>query len=179
MNHPESLEKARDIIFDIFTQGKWDYIDTINQEIATIFIYRDAVSVKSETLNGENIDGKDIHGPQKEMKALAIKLLKDRGFKVFAIEKGFEGGIVDVLGGRGKERIAVECGPCRISKLVDYLWRENTTLWVIKPSGSGYILYEFNRGKHWDNAIELYEKWRMKELERLRVKVNKAFEGFE
>ncbi len=175
----KSLNSARNFVFDIFTQGKWDYIHTINQEIAANFIYKGAVLIKSEDLDKCATNTKNIHGPQKEMKALAIKLLKKRGFKVLAIEKGFNGGIVDVLGGRGKERIAVECGPCRISKFIDYLWRENTALWVIKPAGNKYILYEFKRGEWWNKAIELYEKMRKEELERHRVIVNKAFEDFE
>lgn len=174
-----ALEEAQNIVSDVFVQDNRGNIDTKNQEIAANFITRGAVSIKDEILNETNVEIQDIHGPQKEMKALAIKLLKECGFRVLAIERGFEGGIVDVLGGRGKELIAVECGPCRISKLIGYLQRENTALWVIKPHNNGYILYEFNRGKNWDKIINLYEKWQKGEVEQARTYIEKAFEESE
>lgn len=179
MNDSELLETLRNMVFDVFTQGKRQYIESTDQEIAANFINMKGVSVRSESLDAENVKIGRIRGPQKKMKAMAIKLLKERGFRVLSIERGFEGGVVDVLGGRGRERLAVECGPCRISKLIDYLWRDKTTLWIIKPDGKEYILYEFSRGENWDKAKKFYNHWSMSELEKARVLVNKAFKDFE
>lgn len=160
-------------IEEIFTEFDIRYNDPFNQVIIETFLKLGAISIKERVIRNDQkgaiIDR--IKGPQRELKAIAGKLLKDSGFKILGYEIGFMGGIVDVLAeGKGKT-IAVECGPCRLTKVIDYLENHKAELWIVKQDHH----YVIRRGRNWKRIYDLYKK---RDIENLRKTAEKAFEGF-
>jgi len=93
---------------------------------------------------------------------------------------GFEvrirGGIVDILASKENRQIAIECGPCRVDKAIDYLEIPNTELWILtrKNKRSEHILFKITRDKNWFKFLEHHRKYK---LENGRKEIEKAFEN--
>lgn len=155
--------KALDMVDDIFTQGDIRYSDPWGRIVTAGFIANGALSLSSRILNEPETLKIPVKGPQKELKRMAAWLLKEKGFD-FRFEVSVTGGRPDVIGTRGKERILIECGPCRIDKPIQYLETPNTVLWVLKPESKGTVLYEISRGKRWSSFFSFHTKEQIKGL---------------
>jgi len=164
--------KTIEKINEIFRQGDIRYMEGYYDVIVADFLDNNAISIKKKTLKKAPIQTKGIRGPQKEMKAFAIKLLKDLGYEIVSIERGFMGGIPDVLMRKGEEIIAVECGPCAIRKAINYLEKPNTSLWIIQPEGENYRLFIVKRSVVWDSFFEFHSST---QISTLRDLIEKAF----
>src|SRR4030042_1377560 len=97
--------KTIDKVNDIFTQGDIRYTDSEYEVVVAGFVENKAISIRKKTLKKTPVKIAGIRGPQKGMKAFAIRLLKGSGYKIASIERGFMGGIPDVLAKKGEETI--------------------------------------------------------------------------
>jgi len=163
---------------EIFTDTDPRYIDPWNERVLGSFIKLKAIiieekKIKKETkIKTEKLNLKGIKGPQKELKAIARHLLKDSGYRIAAYERGFMGGIVDVLAkDKNGKTIAVECGPCRLTKAIDYLENPEAELWIVKKDR----YFKIKRGINWRNIHTAYRK---RLLETLKKTVKRAFSTF-
>lgn len=164
--------KTIDKVNDIFTQGDIRYTDSEYEVIVAGFVDNKAISIKKKTLKKIPVKTAGIRGPQKEMKAFAIGLLKDLGYRIVSIERGFMGGIPDVLARKGQETVAVECGPCAIRKAIDYLGQPKTSLWIIQPEGEDYRFFTVTKSIAWNSFFEFHKSF---QIGKLRDLVEKAF----
>ena len=134
--------------------------------------------MEQEIINPEKIKKSNIKikGPQKDIKQIAVGLLKGRGFKIKGFEIWVRGGIADILASKENRQIAVECGPCRIDKSIDYLEIPNTDLWILtrKNENSEHILFKITRGKNWAKFLEYHKKYK---LETGRKLIENAFKN--
>ncbi len=165
-------------MIDIFFQGDFRYLDLYREIIVAGFIDNKAISMEQEIINPEKIKKSNIKikGPQKDIKQIAVGLLKESGFKIEGFEIWIRGGIVDLLASKENRQIAVECGPCRIDKSIDYLEIPNTDLWILtrKNENSEHILFKITRGKNWAKFLEYHKKYK---LDKGRKQIEKAFEN--
>ncbi|NIO22974.1 MAG: hypothetical protein GTN38_03020, partial [Candidatus Aenigmarchaeota archaeon] len=125
----ESVER----IMGIFFQGDFRYLHLQNEIAIAGFIDNKAISIKQERLKEKDIKKSKMKmkGPQQDIKQAAIGILKDRGFNIKGFEINIRGSIVDVLATKKNRQIAMECGPCRVDKAIDYLEIPNTELWIL------------------------------------------------
>lgn len=152
---PEALK----IVDDVLKQGDVRCSDPWMYVMVAGFITNGAISIETTDIKNPQEDKEiTVKGPQEYLKRIAASLLKEKGFCIEDMEKSFSGGIVDVIGRKGNEYILVECGPCRISKPIDYLGRENVVLWVLTKKPHGIVLYEITRGENWDRFIEFHKE---------------------
>jgi len=160
---------------EIFTDTDPRYIDPFNEYVLGIFIKQKAIIIEEKKINikTEELNLKGIKGPQKELKAIARHLLKDSGYRITAYERGFMGGIADVLANdKNGKTIAVECGPCRLTKAIDYLENTEAELWIVKKDR----MYVVKRGDNWGKIHTAFKK---QQLEDMRKAVDRAFKDFE
>jgi len=168
-------KKAIDLVNDILKQYDSRYSEPWSmQTMVAGFIANDAISIKSEKLvEPSESEIPDHRGPQKDLKRIASRLLKDRGFSVDGCEVRIRGSVADMIASNKGKRIIVECGPCRIDKPVDYLEIPNTILWVLKRLDERtFMLYEFTRGKRWKEFVRMKQK----EFENLQSSYDRIME---
>lgn len=158
-------KESMKIIDEVFTQNDPRYSDPWSHVAVAGYITHKAICITPLTIPNPKKDGMKIRGPQQDLKRIAVSLLKQKGFKVENFEKAFSGGIVDVIGKKGKDYILVECGPCRINKAIEYLDDKNT-FWVLTNKPHGVVLYEITRGENWKNYHEYHEEEKMKRIQR-------------
>lgn len=170
--HPtkEAMEKVEDVL----KQGDGRYSDPWQQILVAGFLTHGAIFIKSIKIEKpQKADIPDHKGPQKDLKRIAAWLLIKRGFTVEGCEVRVPGGIVDIVGTRNKERIFVECGPCRFNKPVEYLRYSNAVTGVLTRN---HVLHEINKGKNWDSFLEHHKKEEERKLEESRKYIEKIFE---
>jgi len=166
--------RTMDLVHDVFIQNDMRYLDPLMEAYVAGFIDNNAIKIQQEFVKHRVINTNNIKGPQKEMKSIAIDLLKKRGYEVVSIEKQFMGGIPDVLMQSKGKTIAIECGPCGLFKGIDYLENDKTELFILKPVERGYNLYKVSRSKNWHKMIKYHRK---KELGVRSEMVQKAFDN--
>lgn len=162
-------------IEEIFYQGDIRYNDPYKEPWVKFFFKNRAIAIEKETIN--KIFKKTrmkIKGPQKELKAFSIGLLKERGFEIKGFEIQIPGGIVDVLAKNKNKQIAIECGPCRIDKAIDYLEIPNTELWILTKgkTKNNYIIHKITRHEDWEKVLNFYKEYT---FEQLRKSMKEAF----
>ena len=75
----------------------------------------------------------------------------------------------DILVERKGKTIALECGPCRISKSIQYLEDKNTELWIITNYLNNQSFHKVTRGPNWS---KVNRKHKDKTIADLREVVN-------
>jgi hypothetical protein len=150
-------------IIDIFFQGDFRYLNLHKEIVVSGFIDNKAICIEQENVK-INVPEKPrmiIKGPQKDIKQAAIELLENNGFEINGFEIQIRGGIVDILASKENRQIAMECGPCRVDKAIDYLEIPNTELWILtrKNKSSEHILFKITRGENWFNFLEHHKKY--------------------
>ena len=161
---PEEVE-------DIFTQGDIRYSGQYANVVADFFNEK-ALEIIKEDISGieiENIDFGKINGPQKSQKAVATKIIFSKGLKLIGYERDIGHGRVDVLAqNKQNSFIAVECGPCRLTKLIDYFrWSDLEELWLISIYYNDEKAYFIKRGPNWDKTIKKYDDARFEQLRKI------------
>ncbi len=147
-----SLAYARDLLDLLDSRA----LDTKVEDIPPIFI------AESE------LEG--IKGPQKYEKAVSIKLMEKYCVQFIGFEINLDWGIVDVLG-KNKEGklIIVECGPCRLNKIIDYFrMMEVKELWIVSYYYNEKKLIIIQRGKNWEEKIRQFDKQLETELRKIK-----------
>lgn len=157
----------------VFSQGDSRYFDSYSQTLVASFLESDAICVEKCSIKFyrkfECEEFEKIDGPQENLKKIAIFWLKKNGFKIIGFERWLAGGKVDILASKSNLTIAVECGPCRIDKPIDYLREENTELWIITNYwGEGPALHTVRRGPNWDKIIKIHDDWQTEELKKVK-----------
>jgi len=153
----------------IFSRGDSRYADIENEVVVAGFLDNNAISIDERTVPESEDSSKGIKGPQKKLKACARNLLKSEGYTIVRYEKGFAGGIADIIGkNRLGENIIVECGPCNLVKAVSYLERPNTILWILHPD----TLYVVKRSENWPHFHSFHLERKRKEIEKIREKID-------
>lgn len=152
--------KTAERVRDIFVQGDVRYSDPWSEVAVAGFVDNKAITISKKRLDAISTKS-DVRGPQKEMKNVAINVLKRSGYEIEAIECGFMGGIVDVLAKKDNSIVAVECGPCTVRKAIDYLKRDSSALWIIRPNRGLYDLFVIKRGKERGRFIAKHEKYQL------------------
>ncbi len=172
-------EENIDLIEDIFQQGDARYVDNDSAIVVAYFLENKGIKIENDKISGvyypsEN-DLKNIRGPQQFYKFLGKKHLEGRGYEVIGFEIPIHGGRTDILAENSSknETVAVECGPCRTDKAIEYLRKENTILWVISLSEKGSLDKEIpafiiERGPNWDKCIMLYDQFLRDQLRKVR-----------
>ncbi len=105
---------------------------------------------------------------------MAVELLENNGFNVEGYEIWIRGGIVDILAKKENQQIAMECGPCRIDKAIDYLEIPNTELWILprQEISKNVTIFKIIKGENWDWVLNRKKKY---VLEETRKMVQEAF----
>ncbi len=167
---PEEIE-------DIFLQGDARYETFASADVAEFFNDNALEIIKEDISNVEADDENKIYGPQKLQKAVAKKLILARNLILIGYERDIGWGRVDVLAQtKDNKFIAVECGPCRLTKVIDYFkWNELEELWLISIYYKDEKLYIIRRGLNWEKKIEEYNHIKMKELEKCRKTIDSLF----
>lgn len=172
-----TMKKNISLVQNILVQGDNRYNDFYSAKILAYFLTRKAIVIEKRQLSEikepteqdlKNI--KNLRDPQKLDKYIAFLLLKNEGFSEEEIffERNF-GDIPDVAAIKSEKEIFVECGPCRINKVIDYL-AQNRELWVLtngafpwekKPLYSYIKWFVFKKGPNWD---EVYKEYKEKQI---------------
>lgn len=109
-----------------------------------------------------------IKPPQKMHKYLALKILEDFGGKLIGFERLISGGRVDILAKLDGKTIAIECGPCRVNKAIDYLRNDNTELWLISNWLDAAQFIRIQRGPNWDKELQKHDATLKSELMKIK-----------
>ena len=156
---------------EIFLLGDSRY-DLINLSKIYSFFSENALSMEKEEI--EKVDKtfniEEVDGPQKLQKSYALKLLKEKnlGFEGFEVDLGW--GRTDILAcDRDKQLVAIECGPCRLNKAINYFRIENLKeLWLIHIYSDEKTLYIIKRGVNWERQLEILDNKNMEQLRKIK-----------
>jgi hypothetical protein len=120
---------------------------------------------------------KKIKPPQQALKYLALNLFKKERVEFEHCDDVYvAGGKPDIIGKKDDKTILVECGPCRINKVIDFLQKLNTELWhVTNKSGEGAFVNIFSRGPKWDSIYKNYKDASFKDVQEEYQKVVGSF----
>ncbi len=156
----------------IFLQGDARY-DLLDLDAVYDFFISNALKMEKEEIQEFKIlsnELEEINGPQKMQKAIAAKLLEKEGWTIQGYEIDIGWGIVDVLAKNGNnEEIAVECGPCRLSKAINYFRMNNIKeLWLIEIYSDEEILYRIKRDRKWEEKLKVFDKVNMEQLRKIK-----------
>lgn len=149
--------------------GRYNLLDLGN--VYSFFINKALIMEKEEiSLNNHRFRESDIQGPQKIQKAAALEILKDKGLIFVGFEKNIGWGRPDMLAKSKDGRlIAVECGPCRLSKTIDYFRNEDLIeLWLVHVYSNENCLYVIRRGLNWKSFLREYDKKIMEQLKQIK-----------
>jgi hypothetical protein len=151
---------------DILVQGDARYfVDQI--PLILSFVKAKAIDIFRERVNHVAINSKDlakINPPQQAEKLLAMKLFEENNIQLIGFERRFKGRMLDVLGEKDGQIIAVECGPCGVHKPIEYL-AEGAELWIVTCYlKQDQLLHIFKRGSNWDEFYSKYLKGLQAEL---------------
>jgi len=145
----------------VFSQGDTRYsIGDI--DIVVDFFNSNALSLEEENISHIEVNDamiQESYGKQKKQKAVAKQILKNKNYVFENYEYNLEYGVVDILA-KNKENkiIAIECGPCRVKKAIDYFRiKEVEELWIVQVYFNHERLYIIKRGPNWNKRIKEFD----------------------
>ena len=150
-------------IEDIFAQGNTRYYNPEEIAILNNFIKREAILITTHSVpkvkETTSAEISKIRKPQQHMKYLALKILEKEGanITVFPFEQMHLRCRADILAELNGKTITVECGPCRISKALQYLDDENTELWIIINYLNEQSFHKVRRGPNWSKVKQKHD----------------------
>lgn len=155
--NPEEITEQQ--LIDIFLVGDPRYSLSESKELYDFFVSEALTLEKEQILKTSSVDEDSIYGPQKLAKSTTLELLKLKGLDFAGYEQDIGYGRVDVLAkNKNGEIIAIECGPCRISKAINYFKINNLIqLWLIQVYYDEQVLYIIQKGPNWNQKINEYE----------------------
>lgn len=110
---------------------------------------------------------------QYSLKIILTNILENLGFDGFEYETiKISGGRLDVYAIHPSTKIQIigECGPCRLSKIVESLKRGKTELWHLDKE---FTLWRYQRGPNWDKSFKIYLNIERKQMQSLFDQMNK------
>ncbi len=173
------LDENIDLITEILQQRDARYVDNDSAIVVAYFLENSGIEIENDKISGvyspPKNDLKNINGKQQFYKFLGKKHLEEKGYEVIGFEIPIQGGRTDILAKNSSknETVAVECGPCRTDKAIEYLRKENTVLWVIPLSEINSLdnktpIFIIERGPNWDRCIKLYDQLLREQLRKVR-----------
>ncbi len=146
----ETAEKVN----KIFTQGKDSLSDPEYEAVVAGFMQNNAMEGMFEHVNVESLG---LHAVPDDQKSLAIEILRKRGYNVVATDKDLAGEVMDVIARKPEtdEVVVMKCGPSIVKKVIGYLERPNTMMWILDPQ---HRLFMFKRGKNWDSFMSYHKE---------------------
>jgi hypothetical protein len=160
-------------IEDIFAQGNTRYYDPEEIMILNKFIKREAIVITTHVIpkvkEATQLELSKIRKPQQHMKYLALKILKKEGATTtqFPFEQLHLRCRADIIAKNDGKTIAIECGPCRISKALQYLDNKNTELWIITNYLNNQSFHKIRRGPNWNAIKQKHDATTIKELKKI------------
>lgn len=188
---PKTSEEAKELIWDVLIQGDSRYISAWDQEVLSVFLFDEAIILEKREIPDMPEPKEDdfymMGNVQTTTKYIANILLKQNGFENNQIffERTFMGGRTDVYAESENKIIAVECHSCRVSKIADYLSKDNTEVWVITlgsvPWDKNPVIerkewFILKRGPNWSKAEEFKKKYWQHVCDTARPIINKLFD---
>ncbi len=155
---------------EIFIAGDSRY-NLFELEAVNSFFVNKALIIKKEEINfNPKFKEVDIRGPQKLQKAIALEILKNKGLIFEGFEKNLSYGRPDILAkDKDGKLIAVECGPCRLSKAIDYFRIEDLTeLWLVHAYSNENHLYIIKKGTNFKTFLENYNKKIKEQIKKIK-----------
>lgn len=160
----------------IFLVGEGRY-DLIDLEKVYSFFFDSALIMEKEpvSLINPKFEESEIAGPQKKEKAICLEILKEKGLTFDGFEKDIGWGKPDILvKDKNESLIAVECGPCRLSKAIDYFRIKNLIeLWLVHIYYEEKCIYIIKRGQNWENYLKYFDKKREEQLRKIKSPLDK------
>ena len=140
----------------IFSQGKSGFSDPEYEAIVAGFMQNQAINGLFERVQ---IDKLGLRVMPTDQKSLGIALLTKKGYDIVATDKDLAGEVMDIIARKPEsgEVIVMKCGPAIVRKLIGYLQRPNTNVWILDGQ---YRLFMFSRGPQWDAFMELHKNIR-------------------
>jgi len=130
----------------IFSQGRSDFSDPEYEAIVAGFMQNQAVSGLFERIE---INKLGLRVMPSDQKSLGIALLTKKGYDIVATDKDLAGEVMDIIARKpdSNEVVVMKCGPAMVKKLLGYLERPDTSIWILDGQ---YRLFMFSRGPNWD-----------------------------
>lgn len=167
---------AADEVWEVFLQGDRRYDSAQDMAELEHFISQGAVVIEKEKftprVTATALEVK-IVGPQELEKRAALFLLQREKCELIGFERRFCGGRADILVRHGNLMIAIECGPCRVSKAIDYLREPDTELWIVTSADifcESFLSFKIKRGPNWASTINERDEGMKAELQRTMSK---------
>ncbi|MEM4215048.1 MAG: recombinase family protein [Candidatus Pacearchaeota archaeon] len=176
------FKKNIKLIYSVLVQGDSRYDNWDEIKVLAYFLAKKAIIVRKKTIP-EIIPKKEeiakIAGPQQTQKYIAKILLKAEGYDDSEIffERNF-GSIPDVSAIKPEREIFVECGPCYVHKVIEYL-EQKRELWVLTNGAlpwekelfenvgkMGWFIFE--KGPKWDEIFKEYKEKKLEELKKIK-----------
>lgn len=142
----------------ILADGRYNLQDIEN---VYPFFMNKALAIEKEEIHLGDYRFKeaDIQGPQKIQKAAALEILKNKGLIFEGFEKNISWGRPDILAkNKDGKIVAIECGPCRLSKTIDYFRNGDLIeLWLVRVYSNENCLYIIKRDINWKPFLREYD----------------------
>ncbi len=140
----------------IFSQGKAEFSDPEYEVVVGGFMENQGIEGLFERVQPDSLG---LRVMPTDQKSLAIALLTKRGYDIVATDKDLAGEVVDVIAKKpdSEEVVVMKCGPALPKKMLGYLERPGTEMWIMDPM---YRLFMFRRGPNWDSFMKYHREQR-------------------
>lgn len=164
---PLNIQEAKELVFYIFMQGDTRHFDNFYLNLVADFILSKAINLEKECFYFGDIkkDKQNIRGPQKIEKQNALQIIKNKNLKFIGFEIPFLDYKADILAKKGKKKIVIECGPCRIWKAI-YCLEKGADLWITRDEKQTE-LFIFKKGKSWNKKLNEFKSKQTEELKKI------------
>lgn len=173
---PKTINEAKNLVFEIFMQGDLRHFDDNYLELIVDFILNNGLVVCMEEFALKEPKSEDlvnIKGPQQREKFFALEIIKLKNLKFEGSESPFLNYKIDILAKDGQKDIAIECGPTRLWKAIDYL-EARAELWITRED-KNTKLFVISKGKNWNTLLEKYNQQRKQELKKVKSPIDSLF----
>lgn len=161
----------------IFSQGDQKLADPEHEAIIAGFLKNGGIDGLFEKVESKPqaplTPGLKIQLTPGSPKSLLISALKEKGYEIVATGIEAAGEKIDAIARRPgtQEAVVAIAGPSSAAKLVEYLERPQTSVWIMDASGK---LFVFSRGQRWEECMALHES-----MGSMRERIRKAAAGKE
>jgi hypothetical protein len=141
-------------VSQIFSQGRSEFSDPEYEVVVAGFMQNQALEGMFERVKLGELGLKVMPTDQK---SLAIALLTKRGYDIVATDKDLAGDVMDIIARKPEsgEVVVMKCGPAFPKKMLGYLERPGTEMWILDPQ---YRLFMFRRGQNWDSFMAYHKE---------------------
>lgn len=146
----ETAAKVR----QIFSQGKSEFSDPEYEAIVAGFMQNSAVAGMFEHVPANSLG---LPVLPTDGKSMGVALLTKRGYDIITKDKDIAGEVADFIAKHPQtdEVVVLKCGPAMVKKVLSYLDRPNTSLWILDHNNR---LFTFKRGPEWDSFMTFHKE---------------------